>query len=98
MVEYWKIDRDLVEHIALISRLRLTENEKTLYTSQLGEIISSFKMLDELDKSLENERIAFHAIEFENVWREDKPEKTQWAPLANSIEKVDGYFKGPRIL
>lgn len=98
MVEYWKIDRDLVEHIALISRIKLTEEEKILYTRQLGEVIDSFKMLDELNKLLEGEQAAFHAIKFENIWRDDNPAKTEWDPLANSLEKVDGYIKGPKIL
>jgi aspartyl-tRNA(Asn)/glutamyl-tRNA(Gln) amidotransferase subunit C len=98
MVEYWKIDNDLIEHIALISRLTLTENENTLYTKQLGEVIASFRMLDELDKSLEGEQVAFHAINFENIWREDVPEKVRWNPLSNSLENEEGYFKGPRIL
>lgn len=98
MTEYWKIDKELVEHIALISRLKLTEDEKTLYTKQLGEVINSFKMLDELDKQLEHENVAFHAIEFENIWRDDKPNKIEWDPLSNSLENVNGYFKGPRIL
>jgi aspartyl-tRNA(Asn)/glutamyl-tRNA(Gln) amidotransferase subunit C len=98
MVEYWKIDRELVEHIALISRLRLTEDEKTLYTRQLGEVIGSFKSLDEISSLLESEPAAFHAINFENIWRLDKAEKTNWDPLANSLEKKDGYFKGPKII
>ncbi|MDE1871358.1 MAG: Asp-tRNA(Asn)/Glu-tRNA(Gln) amidotransferase subunit GatC [Candidatus Micrarchaeota archaeon] len=98
MVEYWKIDKELVEHIALISRLDLTEREKELYTKQLGEVISSFKMLDELDRFLQNEDTAFHAINFENIWREDKPKRVNWDPLSNSISKEDNYFKGPKIL
>jgi aspartyl-tRNA(Asn)/glutamyl-tRNA(Gln) amidotransferase subunit C len=98
MVEYWKIDKDLVEHIALISRLKLTEDEKLLYTKQLGEVIGSFKMLDELNKQLEGEQAAFHAMKFENVWRDDIHAKIDWDPLANSLEKIDGYIKGPKIL
>ena len=98
MVEYWKIDKELVEHIALISRLDLSEGEKTLYTKQLGEVISSFRMLDELDNLLENEQLSFHAINFENVWREDRPKKVNWNPLSNSIKKEGDYFKGPKIL
>jgi aspartyl-tRNA(Asn)/glutamyl-tRNA(Gln) amidotransferase subunit C len=98
MVEYWKIDKDLLEHIALISKLKLTEEEKKLYTKQLSEVIDSFKMLDEIEKSLVNEKMAFHAMEIENVWREDNPEKVEWNPMSGALNKVDGYFKGPRIL
>ena len=98
MVEYCKIDKQLVEHIALISRLNLTEDEKTLYTKQLGEIIDSFKMLDELDNTIKDEQPAFHAIEFGNVWREDNPTKTDWDPLSNSLKKEGGYFQGPKII
>lgn len=98
MVEYWKIDKELVEHIALISRLDLTDDEKILYTKQLGEVIDSFKMLDELSELLKDEQTAFHAVTFENVWREDAPKKTDWDPLSNSAKKEGDYFKGPKIL
>ncbi len=98
MTEYWKIDKDLVEHITLISRLKLTEEEKTLYTNQLNEVITSFRMLDELDERLRNEKPAFHAMNFENIWREDLPKKVDWNPLANSLDNAEGYIKGPKIL
>jgi aspartyl-tRNA(Asn)/glutamyl-tRNA(Gln) amidotransferase subunit C len=98
MTEYWKIDQELVEHIALISRLKLTEEEKTLYTKQLGEVMGSFRVLDDLTDLLKNEQPAFHAINFENVWRGDEPRKAKWDPLANSLEKEDDFLKGPKII
>ncbi|MGI0100403.1 MAG: Asp-tRNA(Asn)/Glu-tRNA(Gln) amidotransferase subunit GatC [Candidatus Micrarchaeaceae archaeon] len=98
MAEYWKIDKELIEHVALLSRLTLSEREKDAYAKQLGEVIGSFSRLDELDVLLADEKPAFHAIELENIWREDVPSKTEWSPLSNSIDKIDGYVKGPKIL
>lgn len=98
MTEYWKIDKDLVEHITLISRIKLTEEETELYTSQLNEIINSFKMLDELAERIKDENAAFHAVTFKNIWREDTPKKIEWNPLSNSKESEDGYIKGPKIM
>jgi len=43
------IDRDLVQHIALLTRLALTEEETTLFSEQFSAIIDYFDMLGEVD-------------------------------------------------
>ncbi len=94
----WHIDRELVEHVALLSRIELTDNEKALYAEQLSEVMKAFSSLDELDALTKEEGMALHAVESENIWREDKAAPSPWDPLSNSSASVDGYVKGPRIL
>ena len=95
MVDYWKIDKKLMEHIASIARLSLTEKEKEFYTKQLSEVLGAFK---EIDKADAKSSPAFHPVPIEDVWREDKVAKTSWDPLGNAKHKEKGYFQGPRIV
>ncbi len=43
------IDRELVQHIALLTRLALTEAETALFSEQFSAIIDYFDMLGEVD-------------------------------------------------
>ncbi|MEJ5308980.1 MAG: Asp-tRNA(Asn)/Glu-tRNA(Gln) amidotransferase subunit GatC [Anaerolineae bacterium] len=43
------IDKDLVQHIALLTRLALTEEETALFSEQFSAIIDYFAMLGEVD-------------------------------------------------
>ena len=40
---------DEVRHVALLTRIRLTEQEVELYRSQMDDILEHFQMLQELD-------------------------------------------------
>ena len=40
---------DEVRHVALLTRIRLTEQEVDLYRSQMDDILEHFQMLQELD-------------------------------------------------
>ncbi len=44
-----RIDKDLVQHIALLTRLALTEEETTLFSAQFSAIINYFDRLGEVD-------------------------------------------------
>ena len=44
-----RIDPDLVQHIAFLIRLSLTEEETALFSEQLSTIIDYFDMLGEVD-------------------------------------------------
>ncbi len=94
----WRIDRELVGHVALLSRIALSDREKETYAAQLSEVMKAFSSLDELDALTKDEGIAFHAVEQNNIWRDDRTETLPWNPLSNSSESIDGYVKGPRIL
>ena len=96
MPDYWKLDKGLVERIALIAKLELSDREKEMYLKELGDVLKTFKALDEVDtKDVEP---AFHAMPVVNSWREDNAQDTPWDPLAGVKKKEDGYYKGPRIV
>lgn len=95
MVDYWKIDRKLLEHISAVARLNLSEKEKELYVKQLSDVLGAFKQIDGIET---NTNPAFHSVPVENVWREDEAKPTDWDPLGNAKYKEKGYFKGPRIV
>lgn len=96
MADYWKISKELVERIALISKLELSDKEKEQYRGQLEDVLKAFKALDEVDTK--DTEPAFHPRPVENSWREDKVSETPWEPLSEIKEKENGFYKGPRII
>ena len=75
-----------VEHVAKLARLELTEDEKVLYTKQLGDVL---KYVDQMTQ----------VIDFVNVTREDIPvqEISKEALMANAPDEENGFFKVPKI-
>ena len=59
-----------VEHVAKLARLELTEEEKELYTKQLGDVLKYVEQMNEVDTS--NVKPMTQVIDFCNVMREDK--------------------------
>ncbi|MFH8080536.1 MAG: Asp-tRNA(Asn)/Glu-tRNA(Gln) amidotransferase subunit GatC [Candidatus Aenigmatarchaeota archaeon] len=96
MTDYWKMDEKLVEHVCMVAKLELTEDEKKKYLKQLEEILQVFKEIDEVDTR--DVEPSFHPIEIKNQWREDEQKDFKWDPLSNTIHKENGYFKGPKIV
>ncbi|GAW91609.1 glutamyl-tRNA(Gln) amidotransferase subunit C [Calderihabitans maritimus] len=92
------ISKKEVEHVALLARLELSEEEKEMYTQQLGSILEYINKLNELDT--ENVEPTAHVLPMRNVFREDQ--SRTWldneTALANAPSKQDGYFKVPRIV
>ena len=86
-----------VEHVAKLARLELTEDEKELYTKQLGDVLKYVDQMNEVDTT--NVKPMSHAIDFVNVMREDKVvyEQTKEELMANAPEEENGFFKGPKI-
>lgn len=93
-----RINKDEVDHIALLARLELAEEERELFTSQLASILDYVAKLDELDtKDVEP---TFHVLGLENVLRED--EAGGHLPLRkvlqNSPDPAEDAFKVPKVL
>ncbi|MCW6159979.1 MAG: Asp-tRNA(Asn)/Glu-tRNA(Gln) amidotransferase subunit GatC [Candidatus Micrarchaeales archaeon] len=95
-MDYWKIDKELINRIALISKLDLNESERMLFLKQLGDVLDTFKLIDEVDT--DGLEPAFHPRIIENIWREDEASETAWDPLADVESKEEGYYKAPRIV
>lgn len=86
-----------VEHVAKLARLELTEDEKELYTKQLGDVLKYVDQMNEVDTS--DVKPMTQVIDFVNVIREDKVyyEHTKEELMANAPEEENGFFKVPKI-
>ncbi len=82
-----KIDKKQVEHIAKLSRIKLSEEEKEKFSGELSQILDYFETLKKVDT--ENILPASQAAGIENVLREDEEEK---------IEKQERDERRKRIL
>ena len=93
-----EIDRKLLEHVAEIARLKLTEEEIKKFLPQLKEALKLFSQLQEVDT--DNVKPSFQPVELKNVMREDSEKEclTQDEALSLTEHKKDGYFKGPRAV
>lgn len=88
-----------IEYVSKLALLDLEEEEKEKLSIQLGNILSHFKKLNELDTS--DVPPTTHPIEgLKNVFREDRPWKSlsNEETLQNAEHKKEGYFKAPSIL
>ncbi len=86
-----------VEHVAKLARLSLTEEEKELYTKQLGDVLKYVDQMNEVDTT--NVKPMTQVVDFVNVTREDIPnqEISKEALMANAPEEENGFFKVPKI-
>jgi aspartyl-tRNA(Asn)/glutamyl-tRNA(Gln) amidotransferase subunit C len=90
------IDRKTVEHVAKLSRIKLTDEEIEKFSKEISDVLNSFSLLKEVDTK--DVRPSFQPTEIKNVTREDAPEEclTQDEALLNTEQKEDKFFKGPR--
>ena len=93
-----KLNRKDVEHVALLSRLELSETELGKFTGQLDAILEYIDVLNQVDTSAV-EPMA-HVLEIRNVMRADEvqPSLPREAALQNAPEAEDGFFKVPKIV
>jgi len=90
-----------LEHVAWLSRLELSEEDKEKYAPRLNSILDYFGELDKVDT--EGVEPTYHVLALSNVFREDEvnsPTKslTQEEALSNAPKKQDGFFKAPRMM
>lgn len=87
-----------VDHIALLSRLELTPQERERAATELTQILSSFEKLNELDT--QNVEPTSHVFPLQNVLREDvaRPGLTPAAALQNAPEAAADMFQVPRVV
>jgi aspartyl-tRNA(Asn)/glutamyl-tRNA(Gln) amidotransferase subunit C len=87
-----------VDHVARLARLTLTAEEKARIGEQLAKILS---YIDTLNR-LETVGVAptTHAVPVVNVMRDDdvRPCLTPDEALANAPDRVDQFFRVPRII
>ncbi len=93
-----KITKKDVEHIALLSRLKFTEEEKETFVKQLSDILTHVEKLNEVDtKAIEP---TSHVIKMQNVMRDDAV--TGSLPvekvLSNAPDRTEEFFRVPKII
>ncbi len=92
------IDLAEIEHLALLSRLELSEGEKTGFLGDLNRMIGYFQQLQELDT--EGVPEMQRPVALVNVMREDVPGEmfTQAQVLELAPESQDGFIRVPRTV
>ncbi len=93
-----RIDEKQVREVAMLGRLELSDDEVTMFASQLSEILSYVEKLGELDT--EGVEPLAHSLPIKNVFRDDVAGEvlSRSAALANSPHCDDEFFLVPRIL
>ena len=93
-----KVTKKDLENVAVLSRLRVPEDEQETYIQQMDAIRTYMDNLSEVDT--ENVKPTTYALPMSNVFREDevKPSLDREAALSNAPLKDNGYFKVPKVL
>jgi aspartyl-tRNA(Asn)/glutamyl-tRNA(Gln) amidotransferase subunit C len=92
------IEEKDVEYVALLARLELSEEEKEVFTRQLGQVLEHAEKIRSLDT--EDVEPTSHAIPLKNVMRPDevRPCLSQEEALSNAPRAEGGYFVVPKIV
>lgn len=87
-----------IQHIALLARLDLTEDEKSLFSQQLGNVLDYINKLNELDTT--DVEPTAHILPLKNVFRQDelKPSLSRSDALQNAPDSTDDFYRVPRII
>ncbi len=93
-----KINKTEIEHIAMLARLSLSEEEKDLFGSQLGSILNYMEQLNGLDT--EGIEPTSHVLSIQNVMREDIPGASlpRTEALLNAPSRTEQFFRVPKII
>ncbi|MHC4985070.1 MAG: Asp-tRNA(Asn)/Glu-tRNA(Gln) amidotransferase subunit GatC [Planctomycetota bacterium] len=92
------IDLEMARHIALLSRIEMSDEALAVFGEQLAHILQYVDKLQELNTD-DVEPMA-HAVEIHNVLADDEP-RPSLAPddaLANAPQRDGDFFKVPKVL
>jgi aspartyl-tRNA(Asn)/glutamyl-tRNA(Gln) amidotransferase subunit C len=92
------LTEDEVRHVALLSRLELSDEEVELYAGQLGKVLDYVNKLNALDTT--NVEPMITAATTGNVFRQDEPEDSidRKEALRSAPDHDDGCFRVPRVI
>jgi len=93
-----KITVELVEHVANLARLEVSESEKELFARQLDAILTYVEKLNELDTT--GVEPTSHVLPIKNVLRADevKPSLPPDDALRNAPERSGDFYRVPKII
>ena len=92
------LTRDEVAKVALLARLRYSDDELDTMTTQLGQVVEYIRQLDELDTD-DVEPMA-HVADIHNVLVDDvaQPSLDREDALANAPKRDDECYRVPAVL
>ena len=87
-----------IDHVALLARLELKDEEKELFSKQVGSIIEYVDKLNELD--IGDIEPTAHVLPIKNVFREDELRASlpREKALQNAPRESDGFYRVPKII
>jgi aspartyl-tRNA(Asn)/glutamyl-tRNA(Gln) amidotransferase subunit C len=93
-----KLSREEVQHIALLARLGLSEDEIEKFRIQLSDILENFEILKQLDTT--DISPTAQSIALQNVLRQDEAKKSYSTEdiLANAPQREGNCFKVRAVL
>ena len=93
------IDKKTVEHVAFLSRLKLSEEELQAYSKQLASILSYISKLNEVDTK-DVPPTSHPLSSLKNVFRKDVLKKSLEIDevLSNAPSKEGDSFKVPQVI
>mgnify|MGYP006189028747 CR=1 FL=1 len=92
------INRENVQHIARLARLRLEPDEVETYQGQLSAILDYVDKLEQLDTA--DVEPTTHAVPLAMRLREDVVEQrlSRDEVLSNAPDEADGHFRVPKVV
>ena len=92
------LDEKLIRHVALLSRIELTEEEVGTFGRQLADIVACMDKLQELDT--EHVEPMAHAVDVHNVLAEDAPGESlpPERALTNAPDRDGDFYKVPKVI
>lgn len=92
------IDKEIVKHVAHLSRIELQDNELDKISGQLHDILGFIDKISTLD--IKNVSPASHILPISNVLREDIPHVSLSLDkvLENAPSKKGNFFTVPKII
>jgi aspartyl-tRNA(Asn)/glutamyl-tRNA(Gln) amidotransferase subunit C len=93
-----KIVKKEIEHLSVLARISVSEEEKELFGSQLSSILDYMEKLNELDTK--NIEPTSHVLSLYNIDRDDMPRPSipQEDALMNSPDHTGKFYRVPKII
>ena len=92
------ITKEIIDRLSDLAMLKLSAEDKDLFTKQLNTILEYFAELQEVDTA--DIEATSHVLPIRNVFREDKVEESM--PLSECLQNApqtkNGFFVVPKII
>ena len=93
-----RLSAEEVQHIALLCRLGMSDEDIERFRNQLSNILENFEVLNQVD--ITDVPPAGNSVSLANVMREDEPEAPSPKEdiLANAPQREDDFFRVKAVL